>query len=117
MPDANRMAKIADWLGVKVSWLRDGEGEILKQQLVAEEPAAANVWGLTDDAIEIARVWMKMPPERQRCFRDLMCLEAVVATHYPWLTFGRPKSESYNEYERRVERDIMRIAAKLQMKS
>lgn len=43
-----------------------------------------------------------------------MSLEAIVHTHYPWLMFGRPKQESYDQYERRVERDILRLAARLQ---
>lgn len=113
LPDANKMQVVADWLGVRIAWLRDGEGtKTDTMQIVAQEPDAPSY--LPPEAIEIARVWLKMPPERREWFRDLMSLEAIVATHYPWLMFGRPRRESYDEYERRVERDILRLAARLQ---
>jgi transcriptional regulator with XRE-family HTH domain len=114
VPDVDRMKKIADWLEVRVTWLRDGEGtadESTAPHGVRETGAQPY---MPEEALEIARVWMKLPKERREWFRDLMCLEAVVANHYPWLMFGRPRSESYRDYERRVERDLLRIAARLQ---
>lgn len=110
LPDADKMQLIADWLNVRVAWLRDGEGPMQPGADHVAEPGATY---LTEDAREIAAIWIKLPQERRECFRQLMCLEAVVASHYPWLMFGRPRSESYEDYERRVERDIMRIAARL----
>ena len=111
VPDMDKMKLVADSLGVRIAWLRDGEGAKRAIAVAAEESGPAPY--LPDDAVEIAGVWLKLPAERREWFRDLMCLEAVVATHYPWLTFGRPRSESYNQYEHRVERDLTRIAARL----
>lgn len=113
MPDVNRMQKIADWGRVRLAWLRDGEGPKAHGQPgteVRERPAAPY---LSEEALEIARIWSSLPEERKECFRSLMALEAVVANRYPWLMFGRPKSESYRHYEERVERDILRLTAKL----
>ncbi len=109
-PDLNRLDKIAAWLHVRLPWLRDGEGPKQIGDLV-QEPGASY---LPEGALEIARIWLKLPAQRREAFRESMALEAMVATHYPWLSFGRPHGESYNDYEQRVERDILRIAARLQ---
>lgn len=114
LPDLNRMQKMATWLGIRLPWLRDGEGEKHPDgaQPYVTEPDARPY--LPAEAVEIAKIWLKLPPSRRQAFRDLMALEAVVSTHYPWLQFGIPKGESYKDYETRVERDILRLAAKLQ---
>ena len=105
LPDAEKMQGICSWLGVRVPWLRDGEGSPVATTPHVGQDSPAAYFNLPPDAVEIARVWMKLPRDRRQWFRDLMCLEAVVANHYPWLVFGRPKSESYTEYERRIERE------------
>lgn len=112
VPDLNRIGKIAAWLNVRVPWLRDGEGPMLASDLLKSAEPGAPAY-LPPDALEIARIWLKLPAARRADFRSSMALEAMVATHYPWLIFGRPGSESYSEYERRVEADILRIAARL----
>lgn len=111
IPDLNKMKLIANWLEVRLPWLRDGEGQ-KRDDAAGAVHLAAQPEGtyLTEAAIEIARVFMKLPTERQEWFRDLMCLEAAIATHYPWLIFGRPRRESYDQYEKRVERDLLRRA-------
>ena len=114
MPGINRLQKIAGWLGVRLTWLRDGEGiKPIEGPLAQRAEEAAATPYVASEALEIANVWLKLPKERREWFRELMCLEAVVASHYPWLIFGRPRSESYDDYERRVERDIVRIAERL----
>jgi hypothetical protein len=70
---------------------------------------------LSPEATDIAIAWQKLPPTRQQAFRDSIFLEAVVATSYPWLVRGRPQSESYNDFEKSMERDIVRITKRLMM--
>lgn len=111
IPDINKMALIATWLNIRLPWLRDGEGA-MREGSAAHEPGAKAY--LPDNAIEVAQIWLKLSADRREAFRTMMALEAMVATHYPWLIFGRPRSESYREYERRVEKDILRIADRLQ---
>ena len=112
---STQVVQLASACGVNSAWLATGKGEMAPQIAdVVREAPSPSYEALPAEAQEIARVWLKLPPERREWFRDLMSLEAIVATHYPWLTFGRPRRESYDEYERRVERDILRLAAKLQ---
>lgn len=109
---STQVVQLARACGVDVDWLATGKGDMLASVGVAEP--AANYGALSEEALEIAQMWSQLQPDRRSWFRDLMALEAIVAKHYPWLTFGRPKRESYNEYERRIERDLLRIAARLQ---
>lgn len=112
VPDLNRMGRIATWLNVRLPWLRDGDGPKRDGEVAGvQEPGAPPY--LSPDAIEIAQIWSKLSPARRAAHRNSMAIEAMIATHYPWLTFGNPESESYRDYERRVERDILRIAARL----
>ncbi len=112
IPDLNRMGKIAAWLNVRLPWLRDGDGPKRNgEALSAQEPGTPPY--ISPEAAEIALIWSKLPAARRAAFRSSMAIEAMIATHYPWLTFGNPESESYRDYERRVERDILRIAARL----
>ena len=116
------VVKFAALFGVQPSEIRSDLPELAirgaraaEAKPVAQEPAeAAYRSEPSDEALEIARMWQQLPAERRQWFRDLMALEAIVAKHYPWLMFGRPKRESYNEYERRVESDLLRLAARLQ---
>lgn len=110
VPDLNKLEKIADWLGVRLAWLRDGEGPM---RAAAHAADSAGAGYMPDEAREIANIWLKLPAARRAAFRASMAMEAMLLTHYPWLTFGHPEGESYRDYERRVERDIMRIAARL----
>lgn len=114
LPDANKLARIAEALDVRVAWLRDGEEPKHARHHKAEAPPPQPY--LSDEAIEIAQIWMNLPHDRKECFRSLMALEAVVSKRYPWLVFGRPKSESYRMYEERIERDILRLTASLTLK-
>lgn len=80
----------------------------------AREPEVA--YGVTPEALEIAQAFQKLPPGRQAAFRELIFLEAVVARRYPWLIQGRPPGESYNDFERAMERDFVGITGRLMMK-
>lgn len=115
VPNLDKMHVIAEWLGVRLPWLRDGDDpKQLSAVLDTRHAAQPEAGYLSEAAVEIARVFMKLPKERQEWFRDLMSLEAVVASQYAWLMIGRPQKESYDQYEKRVERDILRLAARLQ---
>jgi hypothetical protein len=83
-------------------------------ELKVKEPDA--IYGVSKEALEIAQAFQKLPPARQAAFREAIFLEAIVAQRYPWLIRGRPAGESYNEYERAMERDIVSIAGRIMMK-
>ena len=70
---------------------------------------------LSEKARQIALAWDKLPPARQQAFQDQIFLEAVVAQHYPWLIRGRPPGESYDEFERSAEREMIGITGRLMM--
>jgi transcriptional regulator with XRE-family HTH domain len=110
---STQVVQLARHLGVNASWLATGEGDMITKPLGAQQPPA-EYQTLSEESLEIARMWDQLAPDRRDWFRQLMALEAIVAKHYPWLMFGRPKRESYNEYERRIERDLLRLAARLQ---
>jgi transcriptional regulator with XRE-family HTH domain len=101
LPDPNRLQKIAQWLNVRPAWLRDGEGEMTTVHAVRE--GAAPSYNLTPEAEEVARVWMSLPPQLAEWMRALLNQQAVIAKRYPYLVFGRPSSESYDQFERRAE--------------
>jgi transcriptional regulator with XRE-family HTH domain len=109
---STQIVQLARACGVSADWLATGQGAMLGAHEVREP--LAEYRGLSRDALEIARMYSQLTPERREWFRNLMALEAIVTKHYPWLMFGRPKKESYDEYERRIERDLLRIAARLQ---
>lgn len=121
LPDPNKLPSIARFLEVKLPWLRDGEGpkrageQVAGGQAQAAHDIAAEPY-MSEEAREIAQIWSNLPDERRQWFRDLMVLEAVVSKHYPWLMFGRPKAESYREYEKRVEHDFIRATKRLMMR-
>lgn len=110
IPDTNRIDAIANWLGVRVAWLRDGEGES-RAAPVARQPAS--VYGLSDEAIEIARAWDSLPTERREALRQHIFLEAAVHALAPWMEVHRPSSKSYAEFERRVQDDFKRLGQQL----
>lgn len=100
---STQVAQLARACGVDTEWLATGEGEMLANK--ARQPQA--VYGLSSEALEIARVWSKLSPERRKWFRGLMSLEALVAAHYPWLLFDdSPTEETFDEYEKRVKRRL-----------
>lgn len=107
MPSAERIRRIAQWLNVRVQWLRDGEEP--KRQEEAEKAAqrvAQEVATYTsEEALELADLFMKLPPERRSQFRDLMAMVALIARE-PWLRIGHfDARETFAEYQSRIVHD------------
>jgi transcriptional regulator with XRE-family HTH domain len=101
LPDPNRMQRIADWLQVRIAWLRDNEGD-MRSAMREPQPTP---YGFTAEAEEVARVWLSLPPQLQESMRALLYQQAVIAKKYPWLISGRPSSENYADFERRAEQN------------
>jgi len=79
---------------------------------VAEEPPSPE---LSTEARDVALAWMRLTPARQHAIREWVFLESVLAQHYPWLLPGRPTGQSYNDYEKSVEGDLVRITKRMMM--
>lgn len=73
------------------------DGRLPVKKLEAQEPSA-----LSTDAMEIARVFDGLTPQTRELIREHIFIYAVIDHKYPWLRRGRPKGESYNEFERRA---------------
>lgn len=86
-------------LGVDAHWLATGEGSMTAPTTRAEQPGAE--YALSEDAQQIAIAWSKLDPVRQSFFRELIFLQAASIRKAPWLYRGRPKSETYEDWERR----------------
>lgn len=95
------LATIARICGVMPEWLETGKPPMLDPRRV-EEPGAEYEL-LTEEARQVALAWMKLSPDAQGWMRDLMFLLATAERNYPWLRRGRPKGESYDAFERRME--------------
>lgn len=112
LPNSDRMDKIAGWLKLKMAWLRDGDGaQRVGTTLTARETPAPPY--LSEEALEIAKVWTTLPPERQRCYRSMLFTDAVIYTTLPWLGAHQPEKESYEKFERDVQADFKRLGAQL----
>lgn len=102
IPDLNKMKLIAEWLGVRLAWLRDGEGAKHANGHVArQEPAA---YALTDEAREIALAWARLSPDTRVMMRDILFMLSLAERRFPWLRRGRPGGETYDQWEERQER-------------
>lgn len=119
LPEPDKINKIATALGVRVAYLRDGEGgpvlPVAPTDSVRQNSANYD-FKLSESAIEIARVWMALPVDRQQCYREMMFLEAAVTKFIPWLRMQSPTGEHYKEFERRVEQDFAKFAEQLKLK-
>lgn len=67
---------------------------------------------ISAEARDIAIAWQNLSPTRQRCFREIIFLEAATITMYPWLGAVDPSKDSYKEFEARVIKDFKRRNAK-----
>lgn len=61
---------------------------------------------LSEEAIEIARVFEGAQPQTRDMIRDVVYMFAFVDKRYPWMRRGRPKGESYTNYEKRMVQNI-----------
>ena len=94
-------AGIARVCGVDPDWLATERGTMLPAP-GARQPDAGYA-AITDEAREVAIAWSKLSVEVQGWMRDIIFMLAACESKYPWLRRGRPKGESYTQYERRVE--------------
>jgi transcriptional regulator with XRE-family HTH domain len=113
IPETNKIAAIAKYLGVRVAWLRDGEGAKHAVQAAKEQSGPYTV--LSEEALELARVWSLLPDDRRALFKDVIFSSAVVHGLLPWLRTHRPASSSYAEFERAVQRDFARLGGQLRL--
>lgn len=105
IPDVNRMKMIAEWLGVRLAWLRDGEGEMRSPGLAVREPDPAG-YGINGEAREVALAWQKLSPETRGVMRDVIFMLASGERRFPWLRRGRPVGETYAQWEHRQEQNF-----------
>lgn len=109
LPDVNKMRVIADWLGVRVAWLRDGEGE-RRPGAGAAKQEGGNYEALTPEAREVGLTWQRLSAPRREMVREVLFMLSLGENRFPWLLRGRPKSESYEEWERRQEQNFGALA-------
>lgn len=109
IPDLNKMERIAAWLGVRLPWLRDGEGP--KR---VDAPHAAQTAGayepINAEAREIALAWSRLSPGHRDMMRDILYMLVLSERRFPWLLRGRPKSETYDQWERRQEQNFLAMS-------
>jgi transcriptional regulator with XRE-family HTH domain len=106
IPDVNKMQKMADWLGVRLAWLRDGEGSKRAEPLAAREDGGEySVLG--PEAREVAAAWAALSPDHRSVMRDLIFMLRLGERRFPWMLRGRPTSETYAEWERRQEDNFL----------
>lgn len=107
--------KLAKLLGVPPTDIRDDLGDMPYAHtppaatLKVEEPRLASA-----AAMEIARIFDSLEPQTQNLIREQIYIYSVLDHSYPWLRRGRPKGESYDQYERRHEQNM---AAKLALEA
>lgn len=99
IPDLNKMKVVADWLNVRLAWLRDGEGQ--KRKEVATAGVQQTTASYTDDARELALVWQALSTDTRTMVRDIVFILSLAERQFPWLRRGKPSGETYNEWERR----------------
>lgn len=68
--------------------------------------ALAEYEAFDDDARQIAIAWTQLTEPHKVAIRDMIFTLATAHRHMPWLIRGRPKSESYDDYEQRVEQNF-----------
>lgn len=108
-PRADFLYRIADEFGVDPRWLATGQGDMVASPTSLPAPE------LPTEARDVALAWMRLTPARQHAIREWIFLESVLAEHYPWLLPGRPSGQSYSDYEKSVEDDLVRITKRLMM--
>ncbi len=97
--------KCARFFGVHPGAIREEMEDVpYLTKTPAEAPGPQAEPKLSADAIELANVWQRLPADRRACFRDMIYLEAVVHSSVPWLSISRPTKESYEQFEKRVQR-------------
>lgn len=107
VPDVNKMKVIADWLNVRLAWLRDGEGAKRGESNLAQQPSAK--YDVGEEALEVARVWSRLSDDIRYMLRDQIFMLALAERRFPWLRRGKPSGETYAQWERRQERAFSQL--------
>lgn len=79
-----------------VEWIRYGDAI----------PSQQDASGLSLLAVDLAKRWMALSPDRQDWFRDLIYTMHFMESRFPAMRKGRPRGEHYAGFERAVEQDI-----------
>jgi transcriptional regulator with XRE-family HTH domain len=97
---------IAQLCRVDATWLASGHGTMLpsKSQIVAQDQA--DYQSISSEAKQIALAWMHLSPATQEVFRELVFVHAAIEQRYPWFRRGRPRSETYDQFEQRIEQNM-----------
>lgn len=111
LPDPDKMQAIASWLGVRMAWLRDGEGSV-RDEAAVRQPRAEYVSSeaLSPEAREIALAWSRLSPHAKEMMRNLIFITALAERRYPWMLRGRPVSETYDQWEHRQEQNFQAMS-------
>lgn len=73
--------------------------------------------GFPEEALDIARAWLALPPHRRQALKDQLFIDAAVARHCPWLSAGKPASQTYAQFEQRVQREMSKLKGKQSVKA
>lgn len=101
------VVKLAKLFEVPPHAIRDDLPEMTYSRVQNAPPLELREPGpLSEDALEIAKVFDRLTPQTRDLVREQVFLYALVDIKYPWLRRGRPKGESYNQFERRAEQNM-----------
>jgi transcriptional regulator with XRE-family HTH domain len=93
-PGTSTLKKLADFFSVTID------------ELLSDRKEWATTTGkfapLTPQAMDLLVAFQRLSPERQQAYLDTIFMEAFMLDHMPWLRQGRPKKESYQDFERRM---------------
>lgn len=109
---SDHAARLATYFDVPLDRLLADDFDVSEADIGANKQQVKEP-NLTPEALDVARAWLQLSPGRQQAVRESIFLEAVVAKQYPWLLTGRPPGQSYNDYERAVLSDIVRITKRM----
>ncbi len=98
-PKEATLQRLADHFGVTVAYLRGS-----KAVAVAEPPTGAGYAALSEEALAVARCWMKLSPGRRSEFSEAIFWAAFFERKFPAYKIGKPKSENYPAWESHMER-------------
>lgn len=98
-PKEATLQRLADYFGVTVAHLRGA-----KAGAVSEPPAGPGYAALSEEALAVARRWMKLSPGRRAEFSEAIFWAAFFERKFPAYKIGKPKSENYPAWETHIER-------------
>lgn len=90
--------QLAKACGVSPDWLATGKGKML-----VEEERAHYDAGITGEAAEIARAYMKLSPTLKASVRTMIFSMASAQSVAPWLVIETPKGDGYAAWEKAIQ--------------